>query len=138
MRRKAEFKSREQKIKEEALAFELFRYEGEDPREIFETGAKWADKHPENHWIELDGKHKEPPYGTTILVYYPIGNGTVDLVERSKEIGKPDKFGNYESQRDEFGLPVLPPNQYTCNGYYNIRATKWFEIPVPKKSNADK
>lgn len=109
----------------------------------FEQGANWADNNPKSPWIPLDGKHKEPPYGRAILVYYPIGNGEVDLVERSKITGSPDKYGNYfdlgnRKHNDEYGLPVQAETSRAamlCS--YRVRATLYMDIPDPQPTKED-
>lgn len=99
---------------------------------------KGADAHPQSPWIPLDGKHKEPPYGRAIVVYYPIDNGVVDLVERSKVTGSPDKYGNYfdwgnRKHNDEYGLPVqAETSRAAMLCIYRVRATLYMDIPDPQ------
>lgn len=45
--------TREQEIKDAALDFELNKFDGDEPRSIFEAGAKWADEHPKSPWTEI-------------------------------------------------------------------------------------
>ena len=80
---------------------------GLDYDQVCNDGDEWADKHPVSPWIPLDGKHKEPPYKRTIAVYYPLGGGRVELVERSEKTGTPSVNGSYQDQIDEYGLPVI-------------------------------
>lgn len=101
----------------------------------FQRGAEWADKHPQSPWIPLDGKHKKPPYKRAIAVYYPLDEGTVDLVIRSKKTGTPLENGNYPDKIDEYGLPVIAISSHAalvCD-YYSVRATMWMDIPEPTK-----
>lgn len=129
--------TREEQIKEQAKK-QMRLYESpiiNDKRRIgFISGAKWADKHPGSPWVPLDGNHKEPPFGRIILVYYPLGDGVVDLVKRSKIRYGANVNGNYPNGVDEYGLPVLSPNPRAKElGIYNIRATLYMDIPKPIK-----
>lgn len=100
----------------------------------FLEGAQWADKHPQDPWIDLDGKHKEPPFGRAINIYYPINGGTVDCVIRKDKVGKADSNGNYISGIDEYGLPVMAESSRAfVLGCYKVKATKWMDIPDPKE-----
>lgn len=129
--------TREEQIKEQAKK-QMRLYESpitNDKRRIgFISGAKWADKHPVSPWVPLDGNHKEPPFGRIILVYYPLGDGVVDLVKRSKIRYGSNVNGNYSNGVDEYGLPVLSPNHRAKElGILNIRATLYMDIPKPIK-----
>lgn len=125
--------TRNEEIRQEAL-----KWKTDDNEFIaqtaFEAGALWADKHPFSPWVPLDGNHKEPSFGRIILVYYPLGDGVVDLVKRSKIRYGTDVNGNYPNGVDEYGLPVLSPNPRAKElGIYNIRATLYMDIPKPIK-----
>ena len=129
--------TREEQIKEQAKK-QMRLYESpiiNDKRRIgFISGAKWADKHPVSPWVPLDGNHKEPLFGRIILVFYPLGDGVVDLVKRSKIRYGANVNGNYPNGIDEYGLPVLSPNPRAKElGIYNIRATLYMDIPEPIK-----
>ena len=125
--------TREEKIRKEALNWKLADTEF-IAQTAFEAGAKWADKHPVSPWVPLDGNHKEPLFGRIILVFYPLGDGVVDLVKRSKIRYGTNVNGNYPKGIDEYGLPVLSPNPRAKElGIYNIRATLYMDIPEPIK-----
>jgi hypothetical protein len=129
--------TREEQIKEQAKK-QMRLYESpiiNDKRRIgFISGAKWADKHPVSPWVPLDGNHKKPLFGRIILVFYPLGDGVVDLVKRSKIRYGTNVNGNYPNGIDEYGLPVLSPNPRAKElGIYNIRATLYMDIPEPIK-----
>lgn len=84
------------------------KFENYIKQSAFISGAKWADKHPVSPWIPLDGKHKEPPYKRTIAVYYPLGGGRVELVERKVSgipYGKPT---NKSVILEEYKAPEKP------------------------------
>lgn len=124
--------------REEQAKKQMHLYESpiiNDKRRIgFISGAKWADKHPVSPWVPLDGNHKEPPFGRLILVYYPLGDGVVDLVKRCKIRYGTNVNGNYPNGVDEYGLPVLSPNPRAKElGIYNIRATLYMDILKPIK-----
>ena len=85
------------------------------------------------------GKHKEPPYKRTIAVYYPLGGGRVELVERSEKTGTPSVNGSYQDQIDEYGLPVISTSHRAamiCN-YYSVRATMYMDIADPTEEEIE-
>ena len=115
------------------------KFENYIKQSAFISGAKWADKHPVSPWIPLDGKHKEPPYKRTIAVYYPLGGGRVELVERSEKTGTPSVNGSYQDQIDEYGLPVISTSHRAamiCN-YYSVRATMYMDIADPTEEEIE-
>lgn len=123
--------TREEQIKEQAKK-QMRLYESpiiNDKRRIgFISGAKWADKHPGSPWVPLDGNHKEPPFGRIILVYYPLGDGVVDLVKRSKIRYGANVNGNYPNGVDEYGQRHVAKS----DGWYSSATLHFMIINIIK------
>lgn len=102
----------------------------------FMLGAQWADENPRvSPWIPLDGKHKEPPYGRAIAVYYPIRGGVVDLVERKIQ-GEVTEHGHDRNYIDANGLPMVAEHSRAAYlGCYTVHATMYMDIPDPITEN---
>lgn len=122
--------TREEQINEVATMYEsVARYGFRGTAEAFKAGARWADAHPQSPWIPIGDEHPLPEPGKTVLLYYPIKDGRIEIDKRSALTGKRKKDGGYDGV-DEFGFRVAAETfRADCLGYYSIRATYWMPIP---------